>query len=689
MQEVKINNEDDASIKVDKRRLYRSSLNSHQLANSAAISSWENLDPVLNKKSIYRVGGERRQHGQHEKSLKSNPDNSKTPLAATRGEKSLNLDDVEARIKDREDTRLEREHQRNVMERMRFITCVICIGGFLSGYSVGAIPGALLPVRNVFALSRRQCDMMVSCMIFAAFVSSFVGGVVNRYFGRRKAIMLAAVSCALGSIVLFTAESSSAIFYGEMLIGTAIGIESMTTPLYIAEVVKPDAKVSTISMYTLTIMIGQVTAGIISGIMGPRSNNGWRYIFGFAFIPSILLLIGFYNLPESPSWLMTKNERQRAQSIYQGIRDFEHEVRNEMADFEHSLTNTGGGYDFIEKPLIRQVIDMCNHAPTMRAIIVGCGLMLIQQLCGINAVIYFAAPIYEMVGFTKATSIWLSCVTLMSQIIGQFINIKLVEKVRRRKLVLSSLILVAFSSAGLGISFYIADKNSAPVDISSSMRECSYQPNTWLFWVNGVTKNCFDCVQIEGCGYCDGACVAGSSLYGPDSSWMCPRSSSASNSNSSFHYYSCDNPDKWLAVSFLNLFVFVFGLGMASVPWIVNTELFPPQYCSLAVGFSTATNWMGNLIISSSFLEISDSSKLTTYGTFSLYSIISFLGAIWIYFVLPETMDSTFIESEDFFARCGKNDNNGNENTKLLNNNECHNSKVKFAAYDTIEYQLQ
>ena len=52
-------------------------------------------------------------------------------------------------------------------------------------------------------------------------------------------------------------------------------------------------------------------------------------------------------------------------------------------------------------------------------------------------------------------------------------------------------------------------------------------------------------------------------------------------------------------------------------------------------------------------------------------------------------MDSTFIESEDFFARCGKNDNNGNENTKLLNNNECHNSKVKFAAYDTIEYQLQ
>lgn len=116
--------------------------------------------------------------------------------------------------------------------------------------------------------------------------------------------------------------------------------------------------------------------------------------------------------------------------------------------------------------------------------------------------------------------------------------------------------------------------------------------------------------------------------------------------------------------------------------------MFPPQHCSLAVGFSTATNWMGNLIISSSFLEISDSSKLTTYGTFSLYSIISFLGAIWIYFVLPETMDSTFIESEDFFARCGKNDNNGNENTKLLNNNDCHNSKVKFAAYDTIEYQL-
>jgi len=93
---------------------------------------------------------------------------------------------------------------------------------------------------------------------------------------------------------------------------------------------------------------------------------------------------------------------------------------------------------------------------------------------------------------------------------------------------------------------------------------------------------------------------------------------------------------------------------------------------------------MGNLIISSSFLELSDSTKLTSYGTFFLYSIISFLGAIWIYFVLPETMDSTSIDSEDFFTRASDDHHECyDDETTGLNKKQ----KVTFSAYDTIVFK--
>merc|ERR1711862_404217 len=113
----------------------------------------------------------------------------------------------------------------------------------------------------------------------------------------------------------------------------------------------------------------------------------------------------------------------------------------------------------------------------------------------------------------------------------------------------------------------------------------------------------------------------------------------------------------------------------------------------------TAANWMGNLIISSTFLEISERTKLTGYGTLFLFSLCSFLGSLWIYFVLPETLHSTFIESEDFFTQEGDDDNdNGyedditninyfranDEKSSLMSQNSQNQTKVTFAAYDTV-----
>mmetsp|Transcript_3560 Transcript_3560/g.4663 ORF Transcript_3560/g.4663 Transcript_3560/m.4663 type:complete len:553 (-) Transcript_3560:205-1863(-) len=506
-----------------------------------------------------------------------------------------------------------------------FLTAMAAIGGFLFGYDTGVISGAMIRIREDFHLTPIQQEVVVSITVAGAIFGAMMGGPLNQRRGRRPTIILSSVIFASGSLILGGAVNYAMMVFARLIVGLGIGMASLTTPIYIAEAAPSEYRGMLVTLNTLFITAGQFCAGMVDGVLS-TVPQGWRWMLGLGALPAFLQLFGFIFLPESPRWLVRNHRKVEAAEVLEQIRG----CQGNFAAIEAELENIQHSADMEEECSKGKVTfrSLFQDPVVRKALILGCGIQALQQFIGINTVMYYAASIYSMAGFGDVESIWLSGFTALAQVIGVALGVVLIERMGRRTLVLISLGFVTASLLVLGAGFYLARHASTKVigSATTNSLQCSFVEN--IFWGEQSVDSCYTCVQLEGCGFCNkgnfGFCM----------------DNSASETNcvaDDWEATACENKCAWIAVISMVFYLAFFGIGMSSIPWTLNSEIYPLYARSLATSLSTSVNWVGNVIVSASFLTIASPQVLSQDGAFWLYASIGVGGWIWLYKTMPET----------------------------------------------------
>lgn len=177
------------------------------------------------------------------------------------------------------------EERRLVMERrnedkMNVMIYVLCmfsaIGGLLFGYDTGIVSGAMVFIRDEFALNNWWQELVVSATILAAWIFSIISGHVADSWGRKRVILLASFIFTVGAFLMAFAWTKHILLLGRLTVGAAIGLASMTIPLYIAEVAPVHIRGKLVTLNNCFITGGQFIAALVAGAFSFDGKTGWR-----------------------------------------------------------------------------------------------------------------------------------------------------------------------------------------------------------------------------------------------------------------------------------------------------------------------------------------------------------------------------------------------------------------------------
>ncbi|WP_298486214.1 D-xylose transporter XylE [uncultured Maribacter sp.] len=343
------------------------------------------------------------------------------------------------------------------------LTLVATLGGLLFGYDTGVISGTVGSLDSFFVtpkgLSEAAANAFKGFLVASALIGCIIGGIfgglVSKKLGRKKGLVLAAILfliSALGSAMpeMFIKpigeldHTFSTIFICYRIIGgIGVGLASMLSPLYIAEIAPADSRGKLVSFNQLAIVGGFMVVYFVNYFISRTGGSdawlnevGWRWMFASEVIPAGLFLGLLFFVPDTPRSLMLKNKPEKALDVLIKVNG-ETEGKRILAEIENSVDQASG--------------KLLSYG--WGIILIGIALSVFQQFVGINVVLYYAPEIFKSIDPNTDGALLLTIIVGIVNFLFTILAVKTVDKYGRKPLMLIGALGMAIAMLALGFVF--------------------------------------------------------------------------------------------------------------------------------------------------------------------------------------------------------------------------------------------
>ncbi|RED50559.1 D-xylose transporter XylE [Seonamhaeicola aphaedonensis] len=344
------------------------------------------------------------------------------------------------------------------------LTLVATLGGLLFGYDTAVISGTVSSLEHFFVLpfgleetaANSRLGLVVSSALIGCIIGGLSGGIISKKFGRKKGLILAAILfllSALGSampemLVKPIGEADHTFIYVfivyRIIGGIGVGLASMLSPLYIAEIAPAKIRGKLVSMNQFAIIFGMLVVYFVNYFIAKQGDDswlntvGWRWMFASETIPAALFLLMLFMVPDTPRSLVLKSQPEKALDVLVKVNGIE-EAKKILGDIQNTVVSHSG--------------KLFSYGITV--IVIGVLLSVFQQFVGINVVLYYAPEIFKSMGSGTDAALLQTIIVGAVNLLFTVLAIMTVDKYGRKPLMIIGAVGMAFAMFSLGTSFYM------------------------------------------------------------------------------------------------------------------------------------------------------------------------------------------------------------------------------------------
>jgi len=295
------------------------------------------------------------------------------------------------------------------------------LGGLLFGFDIAIITGAGPFLVEHFRLGDLSLGWAFSSLLFGCVIGSLAAGRLADFHGRRKALLLVALSFALTSIATGIAPTFPVFIAARFLGGLAVGGASILSPMYVAEISPPSMRGRMGALYQMSIVVGILISYCINYLLRDVGPANWRWMFMTGVIPSALFFVLLFRAPETPRYLFMAARPREAFVVLQRIAGRD-SADFEAAEIQGSLNQRRHTWRELLQPGIR------------RAVLVGFGLAILVQVSGINTIIDYAPAIFRSTGWKIDSALFSTFIIGLTNLAFTLVSFGTIDRYGRKPL---------------------------------------------------------------------------------------------------------------------------------------------------------------------------------------------------------------------------------------------------------------